>query len=740
MILALFNMKSIEIILGGLTCANCASKIEEKVKKMDEIEEAHLNFIKSTLSVKIKDGYEEEEVLSSIIKLVDKIEPGLNIALKADSNFDPASSSKYCSSSSCSSDGHGHNHEESDEHSHEHNHEHGDNDLKILLTAIVLYAAGMISSHFGAPKAIYLLLFASSYIIAGFDVIKAAVKNIINKNPLDENFLMTIATVGAIAIGQYPEAVGVMLFYGIGEYLESRAVNKSRKNIEELMNIKPEVANLIVDGEVKEVAPETIKIGDYIMVRVGEKVPLDGVIIKGESRFDTSAITGESVLKSIAEGEEISSGVINKSAVIEVEVTKTFKDSTVSKILDMVENATSKKSETENFITVFARYYTPIVVALAIAVAVLPPIFMQEAFSKWLYRGLVFLVVSCPCALVISIPLSYFSGIGVSSKNGVLVKGSNYLEALKKVDTVVMDKTGTITKGVFDVTNIVLGKGIEEKELLKYASIAESRSSHPIANSISNYCKDKVNMDSSKIDSYEEIAAHGIKVIYEGKEILAGNSRLMTANDIEFSEIKSSSTKVYLAVDKVYYGCIEISDQIKDNMKSTIEDMKSVGINKIVMLTGDSKNVAKEVSDEIGIDNYYAELLPNDKVSLIEKIMSEKKEDSKVAFIGDGINDAPVIARADVGISMGGVGSDAAIEASDVVFMTDEISKIVPAVEIARLTGKIVWQNIIIAIGIKVLVLILSSVGLANMWAAIFADVGVTLIAVLNSLRVLRYK
>ncbi|WP_332505777.1 heavy metal translocating P-type ATPase [Peptostreptococcus sp.] len=722
--------------MGGLNCANCASKIEDKVSKMNEIEEAHLNFIKSTLNIKVKEGYKEENVVSKVTKIVDKIEPGLDIVVK-DENYsdnkdmDP---NKYCSSSSCSAGDHDHNDSDG------HNHEHGDSDLKILLIAISLYAVGLISNYFGAPKAIYLLLLGSAYIISGFDVIKSAVKNLINRNPLDENFLMTIATVGAIAIGQYPEAVGVMLFYGIGEYLESRAVNKSRKNIEELMNIKPDVANLIVDGEVKEVAPENIKIGDHIMIKVGEKVPLDGIIIKGESRFDTSAITGESVLKSISQGEEISSGVINKNAVVEVEVTKTFKDSTVSKILDMVENATSKKSETENFITVFARYYTPVVVALAIAVAILPPIFMQEPFSKWLYRGLVFLVVSCPCALVISIPLSYFSGIGVSSKNGILVKGSNYLEALKKVDTVVMDKTGTITKGVFDVTNIVLGKGIEEKDLLKYANIAESRSSHPIANSISNYCKDKVSMDSSKIDSYEEIASHGIKVGYEGKEILAGNARLMTANNIDFQEIQNSTTKVYIAVDKIFYGCIEISDQIKDGMRATIQQMKSVGINKIVMLTGDSDNVAREVSDEIGIDSYYAELLPNDKVDLIENIISEKKPDSKVAFIGDGINDAPVIARADVGISMGGVGSDAAIEASDVVFMTDEVSKIVPAVSIARLTGKIVWQNIIIAIGIKVLVLILSTVGLANMWAAIFADVGVTLIAVLNSLRVLRYK
>lgn len=611
--------------------------------------------------------------------------------------------------------------------------------LIMIITAIFFYGAGILVNQFGVQKSVYIALLAIAYIVAGKDVFKAVFKNISRGNFLDENFLMTIATIGAVLIGEYPEAVGVMLFYNIGEYFESRAVNKSRKNIEELMNIKPEIAYVIENGEIVEKDPDDISVGEHIIVKVGDKVPLDGVIVKGKSRFDTSAITGESVLKSIGEGEEITSGIINKNAVVEVEVTKEFSDSTVSKILDLVENSVSKKAKTENFITVFARYYTPIVVALAVAVVLIPTFVLGQDLSTWLYRGLIFLVVSCPCALVLSIPLSYFSGIGVSSKNGILVKGSNYIEALKNVDTVLMDKTGTITKGVFEVSKVNVNGDFSEDELLKYAAIAESRSSHPIANSITAYCKGKVDIDISKIEEYEEISAHGIRLIYDGIEILAGNDRLMKSKNIKFNEIFAATTKVYIAVNGIFCGSIEISDKIKPGMKNTIKEMKSVGIKNIVMLTGDSKEVAEEVANEIGIDRYYSELLPNDKVDIVEKLMSENSESSKTAFIGDGINDAPVIARADVGISMGGLGSDAAIEASDVVFMTDEVSKIVPAIEIARKTNTIVWQNIIFAIGVKVLVLILSVLGLTNMWVAIFADVGVTILAVINSLRILKY-
>lgn len=609
------------------------------------------------------------------------------------------------------------------------------------MTGVGLYILGMISEHTFNQSYLEMIFMLIAYPIVGYGVIKQVFVNVKKGNLLDENFLMFIATIGAICLGEYPEAVGVMLFYNIGEYLESKAVNKSRKDIEQLMNIKPDVCNIMVDGELKSVNPSTVKVGDTIVVKVGEKVALDGVVIKGETRLDTSAITGESVLRGVSEGDEIISGVINKKAVIEVKVTKLFKDSTVSKIIDMVENATSKKSETENFITVFARYYTPMVVLSAILVAFLPPLFFDQDFKTWISRGLIFLVVSCPCALVLSIPLSYFSGIGVCSREGILVKGSNYLEALKNVDTVLMDKTGTITKGVFEVVNIHNINGFDEADLLELSYIAESRSTHPIANSIMKYAKEKIDVDLSGIESYEEISAHGIVCRYNDSEILCGNERLMLEKDVEKFEVVSSvNTKVYIAIDKMYVGCIEISDVIKDNMKNVISNMKKVGIKNIVMLTGDSEKVAKSVAQEIGIEKYFSQLLPNGKVEVIEQYLYNKNSSSKVAFIGDGINDAPVIARADVGISMGGVGSDAAIEASDIVFMTDEVGKIVQGKQIASITSKIVWQNIVMAIGIKFLVLILSVFGLTNMWIAIFADVGVAILAVLNSLRILRYK
>lgn len=599
----------------------------------------------------------------------------------------------------------------------------------------------MITKHLPVNEYITLGVFFVAYILAGKGVIMSALKNIVKGDFLDENFLMALATVGAIAVGEYPEAVGVMIFFGIGEMLEHKAVGKSKKNIEQLMNIKPEIANLLVGSEIKTVDPEEVKIGDKIVVRVGEKVPLDGRIIDGESRFDTSAITGESVLRSVGVGEEIASGVINKKSVVTIEVTKLFEDSTVAKILEMVSHASEKKSHTENFIKVFAKYYTPVVVGLALAVALVLPMVLGQSFGKWIYRGMIFLVVSCPCALVISIPLSYFSGIGVASRNGILVKGSNYLEALKKVDTVVMDKTGTITKGVFEVANIQLAQGVSEEEIIEYALESEARSTHPIAQSIEKYASLKgynTKVDANKIESYEEIAGHGIKMSYNGREILSGNARMMSKFNIGYSEVDNSSTKVYIAVDNKYMGCIEIADQIKEGMIDTIKAMKHAGIKNIVMLTGDGKNVAKEVASKIGITRFYADLLPNDKVAKIEEIMKEDSE--KVAFIGDGINDAPVIARADVGISMGGVGSDAAIEASDIVFMTDEIAKMPVAKHIAKMTGRVAIQNIVFALGIKVAVLILSVFGIANMWMAIFADVGVTLLAILNSLRILRYR
>lgn len=492
-----------------------------------------------------------------------------------------------------------------------------------------------------------------------------------------------------------------------------------------------------------EVAPEDIKIGDRIVVKVGERVPLDGIIVKGASRFDTSAITGESVLRSARAGEEVLSGVINKEALIEVEVTKLYQDSTVARILDMVENASANKSNTENFISVFAKYYTPIVVGLAVAIIILPPLVGGQDFKTWLYRGLIFLVVSCPCALVLSIPLTYFSGIGLASSKGILVKGSNYLDALISVKTIVFDKTGTLTEGVFKVVNINRADGVEEKDLMTYAYIAESSSNHPIAKSILAWCQDAgldKNLDKSMLVSYQEIPAQGIKLVYEGQEILAGNARLMEAEKIDYKEVKNSSTKVYIAVDSLYRGCVEIADQVRSGIKDALTDLKGLGVENLVMLTGDSEDVARELSRDLGLTSYQANLLPNQKVEIVEGMMKDMPDQAKLAFIGDGINDAPVIARADVGLSMGGIGSDAAIEASDIVIMTDEMAKLPTAIRISNMTKKIVWQNIVLAIGVKILVMVLGTLGIANMWMAIFADVGVALLAVINSLRVLAYK
>ena len=579
--------------------------------------------------------------------------------------------------------------------------------------------------------------------MSGKDVILAAVRNIIKGNALDENFLMTVATSGAAAIGEYPEAVGVMLFYGVGEALEELAVGRSRRNIEALMDIAPQVANLIVDGQVVEVRPEEVKVGDRLLVKVGERVPLDGLIVKGQSRLDTSAITGESVLRSAREGDEVLSGVINKEALIEVEVTKLYQDSTVARILDMVENASANKSKTENFISVFAKYYTPIVVGLAIAIMLLPPLVGGQDFKTWLYRGLIFLVVSCPCALVLSIPLTYFSGIGLASSKGILVKGSNYLDALISLKTIVFDKTGTLTEGVFKVININRAEGVDEKDLMVYACIAESSSNHPIAKSILAWCQEAGlarDLDKTSLTSYQEIPAQGIKLVYQGQEILAGNARLMEAENIDYREVKNSSTKVYIAVDSIYKGCVEIADQLRPGIKAALADLKGLGVENLVMLTGDSEDVAKELSDDLGLTGYKANLLPNQKVEIVEDLMKDMPDQAKLAFIGDGINDAPVIARADVGLSMGGIGSDAAIEASDIVIMTDEMAKLPTAIRISRMTKKIAWQNIILAIGIKILVMVLGTLGIANMWMAIFADVGVAILAVINSLRILVYK
>ena len=728
-------MTRVEVTMGGLNCANCAGIIEEKVKARKEIDRANLNFINKKLTVDIGDGYDQDQVVDQLISIIDDTEPGLDISLKLAGRTVTAEDFRAGLSDQTDKD---HIEDGKSERGHEHKESNS-----FLIAAIILYAVAMIGNRLGLPYPAYLAFLAAAYILSGKDVILAAVRNIIKGNALDENFLMTVATSGAAAIGEYPEAVGVMLFYGVGEALEELAVGRSRRNIEALMDIAPQVANLIVDGQVVEVRPEEVKVGDRLLVKVGERVPLDGLIVKGQSRLDTSAITGESVLRSAREGDEVLSGVINKEALIEVEVTKLYQDSTVARILDMVENASANKSNTENFISVFAKYYTPIVVGLAIAIMLLPPLVGGQDFKTWLYRGLIFLVVSCPCALVLSIPLTYFSGIGLASSKGILVKGSNYLDALISLKTIVFDKTGTLTEGVFKVVNINRAEGVDEKDLMVYASIAESSSNHPIAKSILAWCQEAGlarDLDKTSLTSYQEIPAQGIKLVYQGQEILAGNARLMEAENIDYREVKNSSTKVYIAVDSIYKGCVEIADQLRPGIKAALADLKGLGVENLVMLTGDSEDVAKELSDDLGLTGYKANLLPNQKVEIVEDLMKDMPDQAKLAFIGDGINDAPVIARADVGLSMGGIGSDAAIEASDIVIMTDEMAKLPTAIRISRMTKKIAWQNIILAIGIKILVMVLGTLGIANMWMAIFADVGVAVLAVINSLRVLVYK
>ena len=578
-----------------------------------------------------------------------------------------------------------------------------------------------------------------SYAFVGIEVLLSAVRNICKGKVFDENFLMSIATLGAIAIGQYPEGVAVMVFYEIGEMFQSYAVNRSRKSISELMDIKAEYANLVKGDTTEKVLPEEVKIDDIIMIKPGERVPLDGVIVSGDTSVDSSALTGESMPVNKKVGDEILAGCINNTNVIEVKVTHEFEESTVARILELVQNASSKKASTEKFITKFARYYTPIVVICALALAIIPSVFIPGANpNEWIYRALIFLVVSCPCALVISVPLGLFAGIGGASKKGILVKGGNYLESLKNIDTVVFDKTGTLTKGAFKVTQIN-NVGISKSELLKYAAICERYSNHPIAKSILEEYNASNNSDIEeiKIDNHEEVSGKGVITQIQDKKILAGNSKLMSSNGIIIPNDDYIGTVVYVAVNNEYKGSIIISDEIKSDSKEAISELKALGVNKVVMLTGDSKKVANAVASELGIENVYSELLPGDKVEKVEALLKEERK-GKLAFVGDGINDAPVLARADVGVAMGGIGSDAAIEAADVVLMKDEPTALANAIKIGRKTNKILWQNIIFALGIKIIVLILATIGDANMWEAVFADVGVTLIAVINSMRALK--
>ena len=716
-------MKSNECMLSveGLDCPNCAAKVERKINTLEGIKEATVDFLGKKIVV-LADEISENELVELIQTEVDKIEDGVKV-------FVPKVQAGESSSE-------------------------GEDTGKIkkkLLIGGVLFVLGIF-----VPKTLFipkLAVFLVSYLVIGGDVLLSAFKNILNGQVFDENFLMAIATIGAFAIGEYPEGVAVMLFYQLGELFQGIAVNNSRKSIVSLMDIRPDYANIKVGEGIKKVSPEEIKVGEIIVVKPGEKVPLDGKIVKGASTFDTSALTGESLPREAKAGDDVLSGFINKNGLIEIQVAKVFSESTVSKILYLMENAGSKKSKTENFITKFARYYTPVVVITALIVAIFPPLLIQGAtFSDWIYRALIFLVVSCPCALVISIPLGFFGGIGGASRHGILIKGTNYLEVLNNLESVVMDKTGTLTKGIFKVTEVNAENNIKINDfqnnkteltkplLLKYAAHIEKFSNHPIAQSIvAEYENSVSKVDENVVKDFEEISGFGIKVNINNHQFLAGNSKLMNLGNITFDKKENLGTAIYLAADGKYIGNILISDEVKEDSARAIKGMKENGVKEIVMLTGDNEAIGKNIAEKLGIDKVFTELLPNEKVEKLEEIYKTKSEKGKVAFVGDGINDAPVLARADLGIAMGGAGSDAAIEAADVVIMNDEPSKIVTAIKIAKKTKEIVWQNITIAFAVKIVVMALGLFGDATMWEAVFADVGVALLAVLNATRVLRY-
>lgn len=729
----------IKLVLSGLDCANCANKIEAKVNKINGIKNASLNFSTTVLTVEINKEEEKNNITNEIKAIVKKLEPHVKVSEKAD-NKDIDSSRAKCTSSCCTNS---HEHENHEKEQHGHTHEFKENNngflgylkdnLLLIIGAIVYIIALAYKSN---ENLLSFILFGISYLIIGGEVILSAIKNIIRGEVFDENFLMSIATIGAFFIGEYPEAVAVMLFYQIGEVFQGYAVNRSRKSISSLMNIRADYANVLRDGKEIKVSPEEVLIGEFIVVKPGERVPLDGTILEGTSFIDTSALTGESVPREVTIGNEILSGSINNNGVLKVKVDKEFGESTVARILELVENASNKKAPTEKFITKFAKIYTPIVVTIAALVAIIPPMIIKDAtFSDWLYKALSILVVSCPCALVVSIPLGFFSGIGAASKKGILVKGGNYLEALKDSEIVVFDKTGTLTKGIFEVTEIN-AKNISKEELLEITAMGESHSNHPIAISIAKAYGKEVNKD--EIKDYKEISGHGIEVTIRKNDVLLGNSKLMKINNIGYDDIDSIGTIVHVAINGEYKGNIVISDEIKGNVKEALVELKEVGIKKTIMLTGDNRSVADKVAKDIGIDEVYSELLPGDKVSKVEEILNKRRSKGKVLFVGDGINDAPVLARADIGVAMGGIGSDAAIEAADVVLMKDKIEEISEAIRVSRRTNKILWQNIIFSLGVKIIVMLLVVLGLTNMWAAVFADVGVTLIAVLNSMRIIR--
>lgn len=728
------NTKNHEWILEGIDCANCAAKIEHAVGNIDGVLSSNVSFMTKTLKFEVA-SQSEETALPKIKKKIHQLEP--DVVPLSKQTLRPLNEVGVELTEENHDHHHGHDH---GHHDHDrHGHSHGDANITKAVIRLVLTVVLLFSAIFApVSNTVAFGLFVLAYITAGYDVVITAFKNLFHGQVFDENFLMTIATLSAFYIQEYPEAVAVMLFYQVGELFQDIAVDRSRRSIASLMDIRPDYANIKrADGTIEKVDPETISVGDQIVIQPGEKVPLDGKVISGNSTVDTAALTGESMPRQINVNDQILSGFINQGGLLEVEVEKVFQESTVVKILDLVENASSRKAPTENFITKFARYYTPIVVLLAVLLAIVPPLLISGAtFNEWLYRASIFLVISCPCALVVSIPVGFFGGIGSASRKGILVKGGNYLEGLNDLKYVVMDKTGTVTEGTFQVRSIQPEEGYTEAEVLEIAAAAEQYSSHPIAMSIKKAYGEKI--QAKRLAEYEEVAGHGIQAVIDGKKVLVGNAKLLNAHHISFMENEQLGTILYIAVENAFVGSIVIGDQIKAGVKESIAKLHEAGIKHVVMLTGDAKPVAEAVAKEIGIDEVHAELLPQDKVAILEKLMQQKQPNEKVAFVGDGINDTPVLARSDIGFAMGGLGSDAAIEAADIVIMDDQPAKIAVAMDVAKETRKIVWQNIIFAMAVKGLFLILGAFGVATMWEAVFADVGVTVIAVLNAMRMIR--
>ena len=704
--------------LKGLNCVNCAAKIESDVNALECVSHASLHFLTTKLAVEVDDKFQ-----GSITKLIQKIVRSheRDVVLidhdKMTANIEQ---------------GHTHSRQENVENF-------GAKPVRLIAGALV-FAVGILFQHvFQAnqtDQTLSFLLYIASYLALGWDILARAAQNILHGKLLDENFLMSVASIGAICIGEYPEAVAVVLFYQTGEFFQSLAVRKSKKSIADLMDIRPDYANVNRNGEINRVSPETVAIGETIIVRPGEKIPLDGVVAEGESTLDTMALTGESVPRRAAVSDTVLSGCVNLNGLLVIEVTKAFSESTVSKIIDLVENAGSKKAPTESFITTFSKYYTPAVVALAVLIAVIPPLLFGGLSADWMKRGLLFLVISCPCALVLSVPMSFFGGIAAASRKGILIKGGNYLEALNHLDIVALDKTGTVTKGVFSVTSINPADGFTKEELLALAAKAEAFSNHPIAVSIQKAHGKEI--ETAALTEYQEISGFGVSVKADGRQILAGDAKLMDKMDILYEEAKGLGTMVYVAVEQTFAGCVVISDEIKPDSHRAIRAMKDRGVRKAVMLTGDNQQVADSIANALQIDEAHGSLLPGQKVERMETLNAQKRKSGKVAFIGDGINDAPVLARADIGVAMGGIGSDAAIEAADIVLMTDALEKMADAIDIARATRRIVWQNIIFALGVKAVFLALGALGSATMWEAVFADVGVSILAVMNAMRVIR--